>query len=124
MVGWHHPHDGHEFESTPGVGDGQGGLACCSPWEHKESETTERLNWIEQPHPVPRTLTSRRLGWAEVGDQGVSLPVTKCHLCLPHWVSLAGLLSCLSLDFPDSEQGLTTGPAPAVRISPPSAGLS
>ena len=32
MVGWHHQLDGHEFEQTPGVGDGQGGLACCSPW--------------------------------------------------------------------------------------------
>ena len=37
MVGWHHCLDGHEFEQAPGVGDGQGGLACCSPWGHKES---------------------------------------------------------------------------------------
>ena len=44
MVGWHHRLNGHEFESTPGVGDRQGGLACCSPWGHKESDTTERLN--------------------------------------------------------------------------------
>ena len=36
MVGWHHRLDGHEFEQTPGVGDGQGGLACCSPWVYKE----------------------------------------------------------------------------------------
>ena len=47
MGGWHHRLNGHEFESTPGVGDGQGGLACCSPWGHKESDTTERLNWTE-----------------------------------------------------------------------------
>ena len=39
--------NGHELEQTPGVGDGQGGLACCSPWGHKESDTTERLNWTE-----------------------------------------------------------------------------
>ena len=45
MVGWHHWHNGHEFESTPGVGDGQGGLVCCSPWSHQGSDTTERLNW-------------------------------------------------------------------------------
>ena len=45
MVGWHHWLNGHGFEWTPGVGDGQGGLACCSPWGHKESDTTERLNW-------------------------------------------------------------------------------
>ena len=44
MVGWHHQLNGHEFEQTPGVGDGQGGLACCSPWGCKESDTTKRLN--------------------------------------------------------------------------------
>ena len=42
MVGWHHRLNGHEFESTPGVGDGQGGLVCCSPWGCKESDMTER----------------------------------------------------------------------------------
>ena len=41
MVGWHHRLDGRESEQAPGVGDGQGGLACCSPWCHKESDTTE-----------------------------------------------------------------------------------
>ena len=45
MVGWHHWRNGHEFEQAPGVGDGQEGLACCSPWCHKESDMTERLNW-------------------------------------------------------------------------------
>ena len=44
MVGWHHQLDGREFEQAPGVGDGWGSLACCSPWGHKESDTTERLN--------------------------------------------------------------------------------
>ena len=44
MVGWHHRLDGHEFEQTPGDGDGQGSLACCSPWGHKELDTTEQLN--------------------------------------------------------------------------------
>ena len=47
MVGWHHRLDGHEFEQALGVGDGQGSLTCCSPWGHKESDTTEQLNWIE-----------------------------------------------------------------------------
>ena len=47
MVGWHHWLNGHEFEQTLGAGDGQGGLACCSPWGHKDSDTTERLNWNE-----------------------------------------------------------------------------
>ena len=44
MAGWHHWLDGLEFEWTPGVGDGQGGLACCNSWGRKESDTTERLN--------------------------------------------------------------------------------
>ena len=47
IVGWHHQLDKHEFEQAPGVGDGQGGLACCSPRGHKESDTTEWLNWID-----------------------------------------------------------------------------
>ena len=47
MVGWHHRLDGHEFEHVPGVGDGQGSLACCSPWGHKELETAEQMNRSE-----------------------------------------------------------------------------
>ena len=47
MAGWHHRLDGREFEWTPGDGDGQGGLACCNSWGHKESDMTERLNWTE-----------------------------------------------------------------------------
>ena len=44
MVGWHHHHDGHEFEQAPGAGDGQGSLVCCSLWGRKESDKPERLN--------------------------------------------------------------------------------
>ena len=44
MAGWHHRLNGQEFEQAPGNGEGQGNLACCSPWGHKESDTTERLN--------------------------------------------------------------------------------
>ena len=47
MAGWHHQLDGREFEWTPGVGDGQGGLACCNSWVYEESDMTERLNWTE-----------------------------------------------------------------------------
>ena len=47
MVGWHHRLNGHEFEQAPGVGDGQGSLACCSPWGHKEQDMTEQLNSTE-----------------------------------------------------------------------------
>ena len=45
--GWHHRLDGHESESTMGVGDGQGGLACSNSWGRKESDTTEQLKWTE-----------------------------------------------------------------------------
>ena len=44
MIGWHHRHNGREFKWTPGVGDGQEGLACCSSWGRKESDMTEQLN--------------------------------------------------------------------------------
>ena len=44
MVGWHHQLNGHDFEQTPGDGDGKGSLTCCSPWGCKELDTTERLN--------------------------------------------------------------------------------
>ena len=44
MAGWNHRLNGHEFELTLGDGEGQGSLACCSPWGHRQSDTTERLN--------------------------------------------------------------------------------
>ena len=47
MAGWHHWLDGCESEWTPWVGNGQGGLACCDSWHHKESDTTEQLKWTE-----------------------------------------------------------------------------
>ena len=50
MVKWHHRLDGHEFEQAPCVGDGQGSLACCSPWGCKESDMTEWLNWTKLTH--------------------------------------------------------------------------
>ena len=53
MAGWHHRLNGHEFEQTPGVGNEQGILACCSPWGCRELDMTEQLNWTE--------LNSKRL---------------------------------------------------------------
>ena len=47
VVAWHHRLNGLEFDQVPGVGDGQGSLACCSLWGHKESDMTEQLNWTE-----------------------------------------------------------------------------
>ena len=72
MVGWHHWLDGRESQWTPGVGDGQGGLACCDSWGREESDTTERLIWSDlmsivywrrkwQPTPVP--LLGKSHGW-------------------------------------------------------------
>ena len=52
MAGWHYPLNGHEFEWTPGVGDGQGSLVCC-----KESDTTERLNWTESLNNPSNAIT-------------------------------------------------------------------
>ena len=66
MAGWHHWLDGRESEWTPGVGDGQGGLACCNSWGRKESDRIERLNWTELRHlhfiwASPPTLAKKGL---------------------------------------------------------------
>ena len=61
MAGWHHWLNGRETEWTPGVGDGQGGLACCNSWGRKELDTTERLNWTE-------------LNWCSQVRQSLSVP--------------------------------------------------
>ena len=57
MVGWHHLLNGHEFEQAAGDGKGQGTLVCCSPWGHKESDTTEKLNNNVGPSKTDRILT-------------------------------------------------------------------
>ena len=62
MVGWHHRLNGYEFGWTLGVGDGQGGLACCSSWGHKELDMTEWLNWTELQ------LKQWKLEWKEETD--------------------------------------------------------
>ena len=69
MAGWHHWLDGHESEWTLGVGDGQGGLACCDSWGCKESDTTERLNWTE----LKKELISSS---ARVGRDSLPTPLT------------------------------------------------
>ena len=58
IAGWHHWLDAREFEWTPGVGDGQGGLACCNSWGCKESDMTEWLNWTELNHKTSAEWTS------------------------------------------------------------------
>ena len=58
MVGWHHQLNGHEFEQAPRDGEGQGSLACCSPWGYKELDTTERLNnnYLKETVKIKTTL--------------------------------------------------------------------
>ena len=90
MVGWHHRLNAHEFEQALGIGNGQGSLVCCSPWGHKEQDTTEWLSWTEldpslshfcSPHaevglPFPDILAS----WSLVLPSGLSLFLQKSHL--------------------------------------------
>ena len=76
MVGWHHRLDGHGFGWTPGVGDGQGGLACCGSWGHRESDTTEQLNWTSNFGPTFFTslTTSKSLSvecWQQCQHHGI-----------------------------------------------------
>ena len=63
MVGWHHWLDGYGSGWTPGVGDGQGGLACCGSWGCKESDTTEQLNWTELNWKSIELEIQREISW-------------------------------------------------------------
>ena len=83
MAGWHHWDYGCKSEWTPGVGDGQGGLACCDSWGRKELDTTERLNWTELVAQTVKNLPAvqetlvQSLGWEyplEKGSSPVFLP--------------------------------------------------
>ena len=62
MAGWHHRLNGHEFEWTPGAGNGQGGLVCCDSWDRKESDITEWFNWTEL-NTTPYLLYSEVCIW-------------------------------------------------------------
>ena len=66
MVGWHHRLYGHEFEQVSGVGDGQGGLMCCSPWGCKEMDTTEQLNWADLDTIQISYLWKFQFEWKEI----------------------------------------------------------
>ena len=83
MVGWHHWLNGHEFDQTPGNGEGQGSLVCCSPWGHKELDTTERLN--ESNKCQEHLVWSLTLGECSRKDRTVKKAL----------VSLLGLKTCL-----------------------------
>ena len=78
MVGWHHWLDGHGFGWILEVGDGQGGLACCSPWVPKELNMTRRLNWTE--------LRNQRSNCQHLLDHRKSKRVPEKHLLMPYWL--------------------------------------
>ena len=82
MVGWHHRLDGHEFEQAPGVGDGQGGPACCNPRGHKESDTTEQMN---------RTVPSAVQSAAVNASRSLLTPPTCECVCVPSHFSCGHL---------------------------------
>ena len=69
MVGWHHRLDGHGFGWTPGIGDGQGGLACCGSWGCKESDTTDRLNWTCTSRGFPGVSVVNESLAGDTGDK-------------------------------------------------------
>ena len=74
MVGWHHRLNGHKFEQAPGVDARQGSQVCCSPWGHKESDTTKQLNWTELFHstiPSAQKLDTA-IPLSKPGDSGFS----------------------------------------------------
>ena len=97
MVRRHHWLDGHEFEQAPGVGDGQGSLACCSPWGNKESDMTEQVNWTAWSPPSTLQSSKESLSsstgptrptWSGPTNpsqlNSCLLPYAKSHCCLVH----------------------------------------
>ena len=83
MVGWHHQLDGHEFEQTLGAGDGQGGVACCSPCGCKALDTTELLNWTE-PHLQNMVTSSAFIFFWSLSEHSkciIDPPCTGLHKC-------------------------------------------
>ena len=89
MVRWHHWLIGHEFEQPSGDSEGQGSLACCSPWGCKESDMTERLNWTEPrppcPSPTPGVHSDSRPSsqWCHPAISSSVVPFCSCPQSLP-----------------------------------------
>ena len=80
MVGWHHRLNGHEFEWTPGIGDGQRGRTCCRSWCCKESDTAERLNRTECPWNKPLNLSGPWFLHMSCGHNNTSITKFLCRL--------------------------------------------
>ena len=86
MVRWHHWLDGHEFEQALGVGDGQGSLACCSPWGCKVLNMTEQLNWIPFLHLTPCLSFRHSFLFCALSLQPSSLYLTFLLCFISLWV--------------------------------------
>ena len=105
MVGWHHWLKGHESEWTPGVGDGQGGLVCCSPWGHKESDTTEWLNWLTDWSRFSHVWLFVTL-WTVARQAPLSKGIHKARML--EWITMS---SSMHLPKPGIEPTSVTSPA-------------
>ena len=102
MAEWHHWLDGHEFEKTPGVGDGQGSLACCYSWGCKESDTTEQLNWTRfiiafLPRSKCLLISSPVTICSDFGAPPNK--VCPCFLCFPIYLPWSDGTRCHDLSF-------------------------
>ena len=124
MLGWHHPLDGHGFGWTPGVGDGQGGLACCSLWGRRESDTTERLdkenviyNTSQNGGFFPPSLcfhwsnSRRRWSWFHRGEQG-----PRRQMLHVSWAPVCARRVCLRPGNPAPLAGMTGSPWPVGSV--------
>ena len=85
MVGWHHWINGHECEQALGAGDGQRGLACCSPWGHKELDTTEQLKNSSKILPLNHFPPAARNSHSMLKMPNLFLPQDLCITILSAW---------------------------------------
>ena len=92
MVGWYHWLNGHAFGWTPGVGDGQGGLACSGSWGCKGLDTTEQLNWTELKHIMIYLKTTQETPKEEMASYCDSILLYDVSLCLPKPASLSSFM--------------------------------
>ena len=102
MAVWHHWLNGRESEWTPGVGDGQGGLACCDSWGHKESDTAERLIWSDLMKVKVKSLSRVQL----CDPMDCSLPGSSVHGDCPGKNTQVGCRSFLQGIFPTQGSNL------------------
>ena len=88
MLGWHLWPNGHEFKQYLGDGDGQGSLACCSPWGHKELDTTEWLNWTKVwPRKNGRWVLGLKLAWRTSQPASSTAEIDKVRLRGVEWLA-------------------------------------